>query len=198
MEGKAARLYKFCLLRESIYIANQIPINGMNQSCGRKPFFRGYIPSQELVQIRDFQLPHLRRQRMDPTQRRMQNDHSRRNTPRSKVCLRCIILVGGPPGRGPLECQRYIAREGQVAADALENGEDFAICFLGKAAAEGELPVEEAVVCFRAGAHGLVFAKNAAARSLEVEARAGFVIEVAGGAVESCEDRLLGGLAEIG
>lgn len=140
---------------------------------------------------------------MDPTKRRMQNDHSRRNTPRSEVGLSCIILVGGPPARRgtsrrPFERQRHIAREGQVAADALEDGEDFAVCFLGKAAAEGELPVEECVVCFCAGAHGLVFAEDAAAGGLKVEAGAGFVVEVAGDAVQSCEDCLLGAFAEVG
>ena len=113
--------------------------------------------------------------------------------------LSCIILVGGPParrGRRPLKCQRHIARKGQVAADSLENGEYFAVCFLGKAAAEGELPVGEVIIRFRAGAHGLVFAEDAAPRGLKVEAGASFVIDIAGDAVESREDRLLGGLAE--
>ena len=68
----------------------------------------------------------------------------------------------------------------------------------GKAAAEGELPVEECVVCFCAGAHGLIFAENAAARGLKVGAGASFVIGVAGVAVKSCEDRLLRALAKTG
>ena len=138
---------------------------------------------------------------MCPTQGRMQNDHSRGDTRGCKMCLKRIIRVRSPPARIPwtllLECFRQVARESQVAADTLEDGEDLAIGRFGETPAKREFPIEEPVVLLCTSAHRLIFAENTATCSLKVEAGAIGVIVISSDAMNPCANCLLNTLAEI-
>lgn len=88
---------------------------------------------------------------MGLTQRRVQDNQSCRDVVESNMGMSGIGLINRPPrGRGerPLQRTRRIAGKSHVSADAVEDGEDFGVRFLGKAAAEREFPVEELEVCF--------------------------------------------------